>query len=96
VHLPSLRGDFLPTKNLIRRTGRILLVVENAPVGIRNDRLFWAACRFAEIVAEGRLQLAVAEHLLLSAAQVCGLIRDDGLAQARSTIASGLRTGSRA
>jgi hypothetical protein len=84
-----------PTRNLTRRTQRILRVVENAPVGVRNARLYWAACRFSEIVAEGVLPREVAKQVLLSAAQLCGLIRDDGIAATEKTIASGLSTALR-
>jgi hypothetical protein len=81
-----------PTRNLTRRTQRILLVVEKAPVGVRNAHLYWAACRFSEIVAEGVLSREVAKQVLLSAAQLCGLTRDDGIAATEKTIASGLST----
>ena len=81
-----------PTRNLTRRTQRILRVVENAPVGVRNARLYWAACRFSEIVAEGVLSREVAKQVLLSAAQLSGLTRDDGVAATEKTIASGLST----
>jgi hypothetical protein len=59
VHSP-----FEPTINLPRRTEHILRVVETAQPGTRNARLFWAACRFGEIIAEGRLRPAVAEAVL--------------------------------
>ena len=85
-----------PTINLCRRTDQILRVVEDAKPGTRNDRLYWAACRFGEIVTEGRLQPAVAERLLKSAAQLCGLVRDDGARAVAATIVSGLRRGSNA
>ncbi len=81
-----------PTRNLPRRIDRILRIVETATPGTRNDRLYWAACRFAEIVAEGRLKPSVAAQLLSSAAWLCGLTRDDGQRAAASTIASGLRS----
>ena len=83
---PTLR----PTRNLTRCTQRILRVVENAPVGVRNARLYWAACRFSEIVAEEVLPREVAKQVLLSAAQLSGLTRDDGATE--KTIASGLST----
>jgi Bifunctional DNA primase/polymerase, N-terminal len=82
------------TQNLARRTERILRKVELAKPGNRNAMLYWAACRFAEIVAEGRLKPEVAEKLLRSAAQMCGLVRDDGAEQVTATIASGFRNAS--
>ena len=81
-----------PTRNLTRRTQHILRAVENAPVGVRNARLYWAACRFSEIVAEGVLPREVAKQVLVSAAQLSGLTRDDGVAATEKTIASGLST----
>jgi hypothetical protein len=73
-----------------RRVCGILSIVVHAIKGTRNDRLFWAACRFGEFVAEGRLQSKVAAELLLAAAS--GLVRDDGLQSVIDTIGSGLRT----
>jgi hypothetical protein len=93
-HPSPFGANLFPTRNLIRRTQRILLVVENAPVGVRNARLYWAACRFSEIVSEGVLPREVAEQVLLSAAQLSGLTRDDGIAATKKTIASGLSTWS--
>jgi hypothetical protein len=84
-----------PTRNIPRRVERILRVVETAPRGTRNDRLYWAACRFAEIVAEGKLKPNVAEQLLSSAAWLCGLTPDDGKRAVEATITSGLRSRSR-
>ena len=53
--------------------------------------LFWASCRLAEIVAEGKLKVAVATRLLEGAARINGLWRDpeDGPERCRATIASG-------
>jgi hypothetical protein len=75
-----------------RRVCGWLSVVVHAPNGTRNDRLFWAACRFGEFIAEGRLRPEVAGHLLFAAAN--GLVEDDGRQSVMATIASGLRTGS--
>jgi hypothetical protein len=97
---PRLQGEHAPfrvkpqrTRDLRKRTAAILRIVEMAPRSTRNDRLFWAACRFGEIIAEGLLSPPVAELVLTSAAHFNGLVRDDGLAQIRATIASGLATG---
>ena len=91
-HAP-LRGKPQQTRDLRKRTKSILRFVEMAPTLTCNDRLFWAACRFGEIVAEGLLNPPVAGQVLTSAAHLNGLVRDDGLAQVRATIASGLTTG---
>jgi len=91
--VPAQRKHPSPTINLCRRTDQILRVVEYAKPGTRNDRLYWAACRFGEIMAEGRLKRGVAAQLLKSAAQICGLERDDGERAVVATILSGLRRG---
>jgi putative DNA primase/helicase len=81
------------TVNLCRRTERILRIVEQAKPRTRNVKLYWAACRFGEIIGEGRLEPKVAQKLLKSAAQLCGLVRDDGERAVVATILSGLRRG---
>jgi len=87
VHPPG------PTLNLSRRTQQILRKVEQAKLHTRNKTLYWAACRFGEIMTEGRLRPKVAFHLLKSAAQICGLTADDGERAVVATILSGLRRG---
>ena len=90
-----------PTRNLQTRTRLILSRLERAkpPVydgeekiasGERNDRLFKAACMFAEIIGEGRLRPSVATHLLLEACKANGLFREDP-ETCRKTIASAFR-----
>jgi hypothetical protein len=81
------------TRNVQDRSAAILRVLETAPVGTRNDRLFWAACRFGEMLAEGAIALEVAAQLLANAAGATGLVRDDGAAAVLATIRSGLRAG---
>jgi hypothetical protein len=63
-----------------------LAMIDVDPRQTRNDRLFGAACRFV------LLNPPVAELVLTSAAHFNGLVRDDGLAQVMTTIASGLKT----
>jgi hypothetical protein len=89
------REHLLPcaTVNLSRRTQQILHAVEVAKPGKRNKLLYWAACRFGEIMTEGQLRPWVAVQLLKSAAQLCGLVRDDGERAVMATILSGLRKG---
>jgi hypothetical protein len=77
-----------------RRVCSWLSSVAHAPEGSRNDWLFWAACRFGAFIAEGRVITEVAEQLLFSSAEACGLVQDDGRQSVMATIASGLRTGS--
>lgn len=54
-----------------------------SPVGQRNDRLYWAACR----ARESRVSEAVAVHRLITAAEACGLKGPEVL----RTIKSGLQ-----
>ena len=92
IALNGLRapGGVSTTRNLRKRTEHILRLVERAEEGTRNNRLFWAACRFGEMVAEGVIRETVAVQLLESAATLCGLVADDGMSRVRATIASGL------
>ena len=65
--------------------------VERSRGNAREPALFAAACTVAEIVAEGRLKLAVARTLLEGWAQGCGLWRELGAEGCRQTIANGFR-----
>ena len=64
--------------------------VAETPPGERNSVLFWAACRFGEVVAAGRITYEEAEDGLLDAAYQCGLVDDDGEYAVLATIGSGL------
>jgi len=87
-HSPSNK-----TINFRRRTDRILKLVEQAKPGTRNGLLFWATCTLRNtVIAEGKLQPEVAVQLLISAATVCGLVRDDGIRSVLATIRSGLKS----
>jgi hypothetical protein len=69
--------------------GLIRVVLDATPERDRNTRLYWSACRAAELVSAGRVDEATATGLLVDAATRTGLPE----AEARRTIASGLRTG---
>jgi len=69
----------------------LLRTVETAPVGRRNDALFWAANRAREMAAAGEFHSFRAVALLLDAAIAAGLAE----AEARKTIASAMREGAR-
>ena len=73
------------------RLAGLLRTVERARPGTRNDTLFWAASRAAEIVAEGSLAAAAATGQLAAAAAVAGLPEPEAL----RTIASALRGDAR-
>ncbi len=61
--------------------------------GSRNNTLFKAAAALGSIAAVGWLDPDVIRSHLFEAALTCGLVRDDGNAAVRATIASGLKAG---
>jgi hypothetical protein len=88
---PVSSGGVQLTRSVGQRTRYILDVVMNARAGDgRNARLYWAACRFAELVAEGLVRREAAETMLLSVAKYNGHVAKRGLAQTKATIRSGL------
>lgn len=82
-----------PTLSVPLRSTYLLRGVERAEPGNRNALLHWSACRFGNMVGEGRMLRSVAEQLLVGGAKACGLWREDGEAQCRATIKSGLDAG---
>jgi len=83
------------TRDLQARCKSILRKVETAQRGERNRLLNWAAYRFGWIIAEGRINPDIAILLLEGSAKICGLWHDDGSAQCRATIRSGIGAGVR-
>ena len=69
------------------RLAGLLRTVEHARPGTRNDRLFWASCRAAEMIADGKADEADVTRQLLGAAVAAGL----GDVEARRTVASAMR-----
>src|SRR5262249_43816005 len=59
----------------------------------RNSMLNWASYHFGRMIVEGFIQRSVVEELLRSAAWVNGLWREDGPAQCKATIKSGIDAG---
>lgn len=72
---------FAALKGLVR-------VIIEAEEGERNSSLYWSACRAARLVSSGRVDAATATAVLVDAAARTGLPE----AEARRTVASGLRT----
>lgn len=93
VHPPRWQRTFLPTpgtvddESLKNQIMGILKAVLQADEGTRNKLLFWAACRFAEMIRAGLIAYELAEALLERAGEALGL----SAREIRSTIASGLR-----
>jgi hypothetical protein len=72
-----------------RQTAALVRFVASSPAKHRNNRLFWAACRMAGMVASRLLAKSEAEAVLVHAAMHAGLSADE----ARKTANSGLATG---
>jgi hypothetical protein len=68
--------------------GIVRVILEATPGCDRNTRLYWSACRAAELVSAGRVDEATATGLLVDAALHTGLTE----AEACRTVASGMRT----
>lgn len=75
-----------------RRLAGLVQFVLDGTVGERNVRLYWAACRCAEMVTAGELAVEVAVDALLLAAEAVGLEPT----AARRTVDSGLGSTPRA
>ncbi|ANP44463.1 bifunctional DNA primase/polymerase [Candidatus Viadribacter manganicus] len=72
---------------------RELRAVAATLAGGRNAALYKAAASLGELAAAGLLPIEPLASGLMDAAHTCGLIGDDGIAAAESTIASGLKRG---
>jgi hypothetical protein len=83
----------VPTLHLQLRSNFLLDKVARAQAGNRNNCLHWAACRFGNIIGEGKIKPEVAQRLLIEAAKTSGLWQDDGAEACGATIISGLREG---
>lgn len=93
---PAYRPQAIRTEGYARAVFEgELNALARAPRGERNAILFKAAARLGELAAGGALPVQAVAAGLISAAEACGLTRDDGEAAVRATIASGLRAGLR-
>jgi hypothetical protein len=82
-----------PTLRAGNRKAAVLRQVGAARKGERNRLLFWAACRFGEMVAQRKVQPDWAVALLMDEAGANGLSREPGGDRAcMDTIASGFGT----
>jgi Bifunctional DNA primase/polymerase, N-terminal len=68
--------------------------VASAQPGTRNDTLNTAAFSLFQLVAGGALDEQEVRDRLFEAAQICGLVADDGTAAVEATINSGAQAGS--
>jgi hypothetical protein len=69
-----------PGSDLLKATGSTLLRskylirdLERCPEGNRHKLLHWTACRFGNMIGEGKIKVNVAELLLIGAAKANGL-----------------------
>jgi Bifunctional DNA primase/polymerase, N-terminal len=85
----AARSSGRPASTLGALRGLVRVVLDATPERDRNTRLYWASCRFGEMMSAGRVDEATATGLLVDAATRTGLPETE----ARRTIASGLRTG---
>jgi Bifunctional DNA primase/polymerase, N-terminal len=83
------RNTSHPASTFAALRGLVRVVLDATPERDRNTRLFWSACRAGELVSAGRVDEATATSVLVDAATRTGLPE----AEARRTIASGLRSG---
>jgi hypothetical protein len=86
-------SDFLQaTDHPFLRSKYLILDLERCHPGNRHNKLYWTACRFGNMVGEGKITTKVAEHLLIGATKANGLWgeRPDSCLQ---TIRDGLRDG---
>lgn len=72
---------------------REIEALANTAEGARNAQLNVAAFNLGQLIGGGELHRSDVEHALEQAAEACGLVRDDGAASVRATIASGLTAG---
>ncbi len=79
-----------PASTFTALHGLVRFVLGGIPGRDRNNRLYWAACRAAEMDAADLVDQATAEAVLVDAALKAGL--HGGEPEARRTVASGMRT----
>jgi hypothetical protein len=69
--------------------------VEKAKSSNRNNTLFVSSARIGEILSNGNLKQTDIKNMLFSAAEICGLVGEDGRMSVYQTINSGLKKGAR-
>ena len=89
---PLMSNQCVATGSVVVRSKYLLLKLEQSPVGNRHKMLHWTACRFGNIIGEGKIRTNVAEQLLVEAAKANGIWNEcpDNCLQ---TIRDGMQTG---
>jgi hypothetical protein len=80
------------TGSVVLRSKYLLLKLERTAKGNRHKMLYWTACRFGNMVGEGKVKPEIAEHLLIGAAKANHIWNDDP-DNCLTTIRDGLREG---
>jgi len=75
-------------KNAQGKIAGIIRTVASGREGERNQLTFWAACRFAELVAENLINRSLAIDLIVEAAIRTGISRIEALRTAQSAFRS--------
>jgi hypothetical protein len=80
----SARDNYVPGRGVDRSVAGILRKIVSAAEGQRNSVTFWGACRFAELVREGKLREGDALDIIVKAAARNGLQANEALRTAQS------------
>ena len=91
VH-PFTSGHLQSTRSVVLRSKYLLQSLERTIEGNRHKMLYWTACRFGNMIGEGKMKVEVAEHLLIEAAKANHVWNDDP-GNCLATIRDGLREG---
>jgi len=70
-----------------------LQAVSTAGKGNRNDQLYKSALKLGSIIAGGYLTRSQVQSSLMTGADLCGLVQEDGKAQCEKTINGGINKG---
>jgi hypothetical protein len=89
---PKPGSDLQATTSTFLRSKYLLLQLEQTKPGKRHKMLYWTACRFGNMVGEGKIKTEIAERLLIGAAKANGLWRERP-DNCLTTIRDGLRDG---
>jgi hypothetical protein len=92
--IPSLAPPTLYESNYAKRAlGNHCYELRHCPQGARNTKLNALAYNMGRLIVRGWIPRDRVENYLLKCCEANGLLADDGLAQCRATIASGINAG---
>jgi Bifunctional DNA primase/polymerase, N-terminal len=76
-----------------RSLGNACFELRHCPEGSRNTTLNALAYKMGRLIGRGWIRRELVESYLLNSCEACGLLADDGAAQCRATLASGINAG---